>query len=112
MIVLSPMYTRRRNRNTGEEKHTGAVQIGTLFEKYKRRLRPPQGIVISAFCTIVSLELGVALSPTMVRYNVHSRLLSVTASGPHKTEILLRRSHILALCRETLGELGAPRQIV
>ncbi len=103
------MYNRRRNK---EEKHTGTVQIGSLFEKYKQRLRPPQGIVISAFCTIVSLELGVVLAPAMVRYNVHSRLLSITTSGPYKTEILIRRRRILALCRETLGELGAPEQIV
>ncbi len=104
------MYT--RGRNTGEEKHTGTVQISTLFEKYKKRLRPPQGIVIAAFCTVVAAELGITLAPTSVRYNVHSRTLYVTASGPEKTEILLRRSHVLALCRKALGELGAPEQIV
>ena len=108
------MYTWRRNqkKEEGETKHTGAVAISTLFEKYKKRLRPPQGIVISTFCAVVASELGVTLTPTAVRYTVHSRTLYITTSGPQKTEILLRRARILALCRDVLGKLGAPEQIV
>jgi hypothetical protein len=104
------MYTRRRKN--GEEKYHGAVQISTLFEKYKRRLRPPQGVVVSAFCAVVLSELGVTLPPTHVCYSAHSRILSVTTFGPQKTEILLRRTHILTLCRDILGELGSPQHIV
>lgn len=88
------------------------MQIGTLFEKYKKRLRPPQGIVISTFCAVVAAELGVILAPAQMRYSVYSRTLSITTFGPQKSEILLNRARILALCREVLGTLGAPEHIV
>ena len=95
-----------------DDTYHGPVRIGTLFEKYRQRLRPPQGIVITAFCAVATAELGVPLAPTAVRYNSHSRILSITSSGPHKTELLLRKAQILAECRQTLGEHGAPQYIV
>ena len=101
-------YSRYKN----EDKYKGTVPISALFEKYKKRLRPPQGIVISAFCAVVGAELGVILSEREVRYGVHTRTLSITTFGPQKTEILLNKTRILASCREILGELGAPQQIV
>ena len=59
----------RSRRKNGKEQHTGTVAIGALFEKYKKHLRPPQGIVIRAFCAVVDAELGVALSASAVRYS-------------------------------------------
>lgn len=103
------MYIRRRNK---EEKHNGAVAIGTFFEKYKKHLRPPQGIVISTFCAVVASELGVTLAPMQMRYSVYSRTLSLTTFGPQKSEILFNKARILALCRKSLGENGAPQHIV
>ena len=102
----------RRRRDEGNEVHKGTVKIGALFEKYKKRLRPPQGIVVSAFCAIVEDELGATLSPAQVRYNVHTGVISVTTSGPLKSEIRLRQKRLLSLCRDTLGDLGAPKSIV
>lgn len=104
------MYTRRRKKE--EEKYSGPVAIGTLFEKYKKRLRPPQGVVVSTFCAVAETELGVTLTPAQVRYNVHSRLLCVTAGGPQKSEILFNKARILELCLDVLGPLGAPKAIV
>jgi hypothetical protein len=103
-----PMYRRQGN----EERKDGAVAISTLFEKYKTRLRPPQGIVINTFCAVVASELGITLAPAAVRYNVHSHTLFVTTSGAQKTEILLNKGRLLALCRELLGKNGTPEQIV
>ena len=99
-------------RNSTGEKHTGTVQIGTLFEKYKTRLRPPQGIVISTFCALVATELGIPLASAHVRYEIYSRTISVTVSGPQKSEILFNKARILTLCRASLGDLGAPKHIV
>ena len=99
-------------RHRNEEIHKGPVAIGALFEKYKKRLRPPQGVVISAFCAVVSSELGITLSEREIRYNVYSRTVSVTTFGPQKTEILLNKGRILGLCRDILGDLGAPEQII
>ncbi|MBI4086893.1 hypothetical protein HY416_02840 [Candidatus Kaiserbacteria bacterium] len=83
-----------------------------MFEKYRTRLRPPQGVVVTAFCAVIENELGIRLPTSSVRYNVYNRTIGVTAGGPQKTEIILNQKHILDLCRETLGDLGSPQQIV
>lgn len=94
------------------KKYDGPVKISTLFEKYRTRLRPPQGVVVTAFCAVIESELDIRLSTSSVRYNVHTRTIGVTAGGPQKSEILFNRSRILALCRDTLGPHGAPQTIV
>lgn len=94
------------------KKHTGAVPISDLFAKYKTRLKPPQGVVITAFCAAVETELGVPLARSQVRYSVHSRTISVQTSGPGKSEILFKKGRILAVCKEVLGESNSPKHIV
>lgn len=98
-----------RNR---DRKHDGPIKIGSLFEKYRTRLRPPQGVVVTAFCAIVERELGIKLPSSSVRYTTYSRTISVTARGPEKTEILLNQKKILAECRTVLGPNGAPEHVV
>jgi hypothetical protein len=95
-----------------EATRTGPVQIGALFEKYRKHLRPPQGTVIAAFCAVVASELDIALAKGAVRYTPYSRTIFVTAGGPEKTEILLNQKRLLSLCRQILGDNGTPEHIV
>ncbi len=106
-----PRYIRRRT-DDGVGAHKGAVPIGKLFEKYRKRLLPPPGVVITVFCAVVEKEVGVMLTSSNVRYTVHTRTLAITTFGPQKNEIKLHSRRILELCRETLGERGAPQQIL
>jgi hypothetical protein len=99
-------------RRRAKEKHDGAVPISSLFAKYQARLRPPQGVVITAFCAAVEHITKHALARDCVRYNVHTKTVSVSTSGPHKSEILFNKKQILTLCKETLGGNGTPEHIV
>ena len=99
-------------RRRAKEKHEGAVPISSLFAKYHARLRPPQGVVITAFCAAVEHVTKRSLSRDVVRYNVHTKTVSVSVSGPHKSEIMFSKKQILSLCKETLGGNGTPEHLV
>ncbi len=99
-------------RHRAQKEHKGAVPISDLFLAYKARLRPPQGVVITAFCAAVEAELGVPLARTSVRYSVQTRTLSIQAAGPHKSEILFRKQKILAACTDVVGKESVPLHIV
>ncbi len=99
-------------RRRVHREYRGAVQISDLFAAYKKRFRPPQGVVVTTFCAVVETELGVALSRTQVRYSVHTRTLSVQANGPLKSELLLRQKRLLELCGTVLGAESVPTCIV
>ncbi len=99
-------------RRRAKEKYEGAVPISSLFAKYQARLRPPQGVVVTAFCAAVEHITKHALSRDVVRYNVHTRTISVAVSGPHKSEIMFNKKQILTLCKETLGGNGMPEHVV
>jgi len=103
------MPIRRRNK---EGAHHGAVPIGSLLDRYRVRLRPPQGVVVSAFCAVVEELLSIKLPASAVRYTVSTKTIGVTARGPEKSEIMLNKGRILTTCREVLGARGAPEHIV
>ncbi len=88
------------------------MHISSLFEKYKIQLRPPQESVVKAFCGAAEQETGIILTKQNIRYNPHSRILSLTTRGPEKSEILLAQKRILAVLKKTLGERDAPKGIV
>lgn len=94
-------------------KKQGEVKpIHTLFERYKKVLRAPQGSVVKEFCVVVEEVLSVPLKKEHVDYNVNTRVLVVRAPGPFKQEILFQKEKILARCEDRLGSKGAPKQII
>ena len=99
-------------KNQRRERWGGVTHIGALFEKYKTRLRPPQGSVVKAFCEKEQQETSIVLAKENVRYNPHSRTISLTTRGPEKTEILLAQKSILGGLKKTLGEHSAPTGVV
>jgi hypothetical protein len=87
------------------------TKISSLFEKYKKTLKAPQGVVISEFCTLVEELVQVPLSKDRVSYTVHSGIISVRAQGPLKSEIIVRKKEILTHLKGRLGE-HAPKDII
>jgi len=91
----------------------GSVRgIKDLLSVYKERMRPPQDSVIKVFQSIVLKECGIDLARTAVKYSPASKTIALTIAGPHKTEILLRKKQLLALCARELGPKGAPEHLV
>lgn len=88
------------------------VKLSTLFEKYKKTLKAPQGVVTECFREVVEELIKYTIPKEKVRYTVHSKTLSVSVSGPLKSEIQLRKKEILNHLKGRLGENNAPKEIL
>jgi hypothetical protein len=94
-------------------KGSGEIKkLSSLFDKYRKTLHAPQGSVISCFQEIVAELFSINIKAERVSYSVGSRILSVRASGPLKSEITLHKKEILAHMKGRLGDQNAPRDIL
>jgi hypothetical protein len=88
------------------------TKLSTLFEKYKKILKAPQGVVVDCFQEVVSELIKLDIPKEQITYSVHSKTLSVRVSGPLKTEIRMRKKEILTHMKGRLGEQSAPKEIL
>ncbi len=95
-----------------EKKQRQLKPIDSLFDKYKKTLRAPQGSVVKEFVEIVEDILGIRIASDQVRYTVGTKTLSVSVSGPLKSEIKLREVEILTHLSGRLGPQSAPKTIL
>lgn len=97
----------RRRNGRGE-----VVHISSLFDAYKKRLRPPQQSVIRVFIEVVDEVMGYNIPPDKVEYNVRNKVLSVRVPGMLRNELKLREGELLSHLKGRLGEVSAPERIV
>lgn len=90
----------------------GIKKLSELFEKYKRTLKAPQGSVIKEFCEVVDELYSISIPKEKVTYNTYTRVLSLTVSGPLKTEVVLHKKEIITHLKGRLGEKSAPKEII
>ncbi len=90
----------------------GITHVGSLFEKYTKILRAPQGVVIDATTIIVEEVCGYTLPRDKCFYNASRQVLTLRVAGVVKTEILFKKADILRKLREVLGEKNAPKDIM
>jgi hypothetical protein len=90
----------------------GIVKVGELFEVYLKRLRAPQGVVITSFQEILSDLLNTTVEKKHCSYNTTTRTLTIVAPGPLKSEILLKKKEILNHLKGRLGEGNAPKDLI
>jgi len=95
-----------------KKENSKATKISDLFEKYKKTLKAPQGIVVDCFREVVEEVIGLPIRKESVRYTVYNKTLSVSVPGPLKSEIKLRKSEILSHMKGRLGEQSAPLDII
>lgn len=88
------------------------TKLSTLFEKYKKTLKAPQGVITDCFIEVVSELVKIDIPKESLKYSVHTRTLSVRVSGPLKSEIQLRKKEILNHMKGRLGEQSAPLEIL
>jgi hypothetical protein len=94
-------------------KGSGEIKkLSDLFEKYKNTLKAPQGVVIDCLREVVEDTIGLPIAKQSVRYSVHTKTLSVSVSGPLKSEIKLRKREILTHMKGRLGDQGVPVEIL
>lgn len=87
------------------------MKLSDLFDKYKKILKAPQGVVVDCFIEVVDDLIGIKISKEQISYTVHTRTLSVRVSGPLKSEIKLRKKELLVHIKGRLGD-GAPLEII
>jgi uncharacterized Fe-S cluster-containing protein len=90
----------------------GIRHVGSLFEKYTKILRAPQGVVIDATTIIVEEVCRYSLRRDQCQYNATTQILTLRVPGMVKTEILLKKKEILRQLKEVLGEKGAPKDLL
>lgn len=96
-----------RSKGSGEIK-----KLSDLFEKYKTTLKAPQGTVVECFREVVEDVIGIPVRKESIKYTVYSKTLSVSVSGPLKSEIKLHKEEILSHMKGRLGEQSAPSDII
>lgn len=90
----------------------GIKKIDGLFDKYKKILKAPQGIVVDGFIEVVTDVVGIEIPKERVKYTTHTKILTLAISGPLKSEILLHKEEILTHMKGRLGPQSAPKNIL
>lgn len=101
-----------RNEGRKKQRDAGVIKIRDLFGVYKKRLRPPQGVVIKETQELLEDMFNTSLTKEKISYTVGTRTLHIQTHGPLKSEIMLKKEEILAHLIGRLGEQHAPKEIV
>ena len=82
-----------------------------LLGRYKTHLRAPQGSVIKEVVAVY-VALGIPCTEKHIAYTPTTRVVTITAGGPLKTEMLLRKSAALAALSRTLNDRDIPKDVI
>jgi len=95
-----------------KKRGSGITKVSDLFSKYAQLLRAPQGSVIAVFIEVVEEFFHITLEKNQCSYSLHTKTLSLRASGMIKSEITLRKKQILERMAEKLGVKNTPTEIL
>jgi hypothetical protein len=87
------------------------LSIKGILGAYTNRFRAPQQHIVQAVVVAYSEE-GLCCTVADVAYTPHTKLVTVRAHGPQRTEMLLRKQNVLTRLRTTLSERDVPHDIV
>ncbi|MFN3188239.1 MAG: hypothetical protein ACK42D_01705 [Candidatus Paceibacteria bacterium] len=87
------------------------IKVGSLFDKYKNILQPPQSTVLTEVVEVINDVCGVKLQKKYIKYSVNSKTISIVAPSVLKQEVMRKQSEILLHLRGRLG-LKAPTKIM
>ena len=90
----------------------GVKKLSHLFEKYTTSLIAPERTVINTCIEVVDDLYGWKLERSHFAYSPHTKILSITTSGPLKTELLLHKPEILEHLKGRLGVRSAPKDLI
>lgn len=92
--------------------HGRSTEIKDLFKVYKERLRAPQKTVINTFIEVCNALFQISLTENQCNYSPATRTLTLSISGPLKSEIRIHKKEILTHMRARLGEKNFPTEIL
>ncbi len=87
------------------------LSIKNLLARYASKMRAPQGIVRTEVARAYT-ELGIECTDKEVNYTPGTRLVTITAVGPKRIEMLMRKKEALTRVKAVLSERDAPTDII
>ena len=108
------MFQKKYENKDRDKKKFGheITRVSSLFAKYTKILKAPQGTVVKA-CTDVLHEIyGITLKKEQCVYQVASKTLVLHLSGPIKSEITLNKKVILEEIGKRIGIENTPKNIL
>ncbi len=98
---------KRRGNSTVKINH-----IGDLFEKYRLRIKAPQGSVRKEALSVIVELTGFPITLEQLEYTVSTRTLVLRVPSILRSEIMFKQSDILRLLQDRLGVESAPKTIL
>lgn len=86
-------------------------RLGDLFERYQKRLVPPQASVEKVVIETIKTKFNFDVSQDKCSYNLATRTVHLNIPGILKTEIFLQKKELLQALKDRLGK-NAPTQII
>ena len=86
-------------------------QIGSLFERYKTRIKAPQATVEKEFVQVIKDVAGFHIKFEQVVYTPNTRTISLQVSSIIKSELTLKQQVIFQELENRLGKDGCPKVI-
>lgn len=86
-------------------------RLGDLFERYQKRLKPPQSSVEKIVVEVIKEQFNFDIEQTRCSFNVSTKTAYLTIPSILKTEIFLKKNELLEILKERLGE-SAPKEIL
>ena len=87
-------------------------QIGSLFAKYQKNLRPPQATVEREAVRIIKQVTGISLKDEQLSYSTGSRTLKINAPAVLRTEVVRMKGEVLGELKRSLGASSTPTSIL
>jgi len=87
------------------------IKVGSLFDKYKNILQPPQSTIIGEVAEVIDDVCGVNLPKKYIKYSVATKTVLLTAPSILKQEVMRKQAEILIHLRGRLGK-KAPTKIL
>lgn len=88
------------------------TKLGSLFEKYRTLLVPPQHTVEKAACDVINRHIRGTLTVEQVSFTVATKTLYIKAPALLKSEIKLQQETIHEDLRRELGVARCPQCIL
>jgi hypothetical protein len=85
--------------------------IKSILEAYRARLRAPQGVVVDEVVKAYT-EVGVRCTSSDFSYTPSTKIVTITAGGPHKMELRMRKDHVLQSVGRRLRADDVPQDIL
>ncbi len=86
-------------------------QVGSLFERYKKRFVAPQASVEKMCAEVIKEVTGFSVSEENIKYTVSTKTIALSVPSILKSELKFHHQRILTTMKDRLGDRTTPQII-